>query len=99
MAVLYISESDAVRDIASLLAKVRAGAEVVIENEDSTVAVIVPPSNEIGEPEPGHDEWFRSEVQRVLDREPVERLSEEQVEAIFAQKRRASLLRLQGTPE
>ncbi len=47
MAVIHISEADAVRDFAGLLARVRTGAEVVIGSDEHPVAVIrsaVPPS-------------------------------------------------------
>jgi len=40
MAVIRISEADAARDFAGLMARVRAGVEVVIE--DGSVAVAVP---------------------------------------------------------
>jgi antitoxin (DNA-binding transcriptional repressor) of toxin-antitoxin stability system len=43
MAVIHISESDAVRDFAGLLARVRAGAEVVIEDGALPVAVVHTP--------------------------------------------------------
>ena len=52
MAVIHISESEAVRDFAGLLARVRAGAEVVIEDGALEVAVIhapVPPRRSIAE--------------------------------------------------
>jgi len=42
MAVIHISESEAARDFASLLAQVRAGAEVVIESGHHAVAVVRP---------------------------------------------------------
>ncbi len=43
--VIHISESEATADFASVLARVRAGAEVVIESEsgDVPVAVVHPP--------------------------------------------------------
>jgi len=44
MAVIHISESDAVRDFAGLLARVRAGAEVVIEDGALPVAVVHTPT-------------------------------------------------------
>lgn len=50
--VIHISEADAARDFAGLLARVRAGAEVVIESGKLPVAVIhapVPPSRSISE--------------------------------------------------
>ena len=40
MATIHISEADAARDFASLLARVRDGEEVVIENESSPAVVI-----------------------------------------------------------
>jgi antitoxin (DNA-binding transcriptional repressor) of toxin-antitoxin stability system len=40
MAVIHISESEAVRDFAGLLARVREGSEVVIEDGMTPVAVL-----------------------------------------------------------
>jgi antitoxin (DNA-binding transcriptional repressor) of toxin-antitoxin stability system len=40
MAVIHISEAEAARDFAGLLARVRAGAEIVIENGAQPVAVL-----------------------------------------------------------
>jgi antitoxin (DNA-binding transcriptional repressor) of toxin-antitoxin stability system len=40
MAVIHISESEAARDFAGLMARVRAGAEVVIEDGATPVAVV-----------------------------------------------------------
>lgn len=42
MAVIHISEADAARDFASLLALVRSGEEVVIGPEAAPVAVLKP---------------------------------------------------------
>jgi len=44
--VIHISEEEAARDFSSLIARVRAGAEVVIESKDAKlpVAVIHPPA-------------------------------------------------------
>jgi antitoxin (DNA-binding transcriptional repressor) of toxin-antitoxin stability system len=44
MAVIHISESEAVRDFAGLLARVRAGAEVVIGDGALAVAVLHAPA-------------------------------------------------------
>jgi antitoxin (DNA-binding transcriptional repressor) of toxin-antitoxin stability system len=44
MATFHISEAEAARDFAGLLARVRAGAEVVIEGEAFPVAVVRAPS-------------------------------------------------------
>ncbi len=44
MAVIHISEGEAARDFAGLLARVRAGAEVVIEDGSVAVAVVHPPA-------------------------------------------------------
>jgi antitoxin (DNA-binding transcriptional repressor) of toxin-antitoxin stability system len=43
MASVHMSEEDVVRDIAAVLAKVRDGLEVVVEQDRRTVAVIRPP--------------------------------------------------------
>jgi antitoxin (DNA-binding transcriptional repressor) of toxin-antitoxin stability system len=40
MATYRVSEAEAVRDFADLLARVRAGAEVVIESDSRPVAVV-----------------------------------------------------------
>ena len=40
MGVIHISESEASRDFASLLARVRAGEEVVIGSEDDPIAIM-----------------------------------------------------------
>ena len=44
MATYRISETDAARDLSSLLDRVRAGAEVVIEAENQPIAVMVQPA-------------------------------------------------------
>ena len=44
VAVVHISEAEAVRDFAGLLAQVRAGAEVVIEQGANPVAVVRMPA-------------------------------------------------------
>ena len=46
--VIHISEAEAASDFASLMARVRAGAEVVIEHDAQPVATIRP-----AEPQPG----------------------------------------------
>ncbi|HVW08746.1 MAG TPA: hypothetical protein VHC90_09190 [Bryobacteraceae bacterium] len=43
MAVIHISEAEAARDFAGVLARVRGGAEVIIESNDHPVAVIKSP--------------------------------------------------------
>jgi antitoxin (DNA-binding transcriptional repressor) of toxin-antitoxin stability system len=40
---IHISEADATSDFASVLARVRAGAEIVIESDHLPVAIIRPP--------------------------------------------------------
>ena len=67
MAILHISEADAIRDFAALLAHVRAGTEVVIEGELTPVAVLVPPLEQNVPLDPEHDAWFRVKVQQALD--------------------------------
>ena len=42
MATIHISEADLERDVAGVLAKVRQGAEIVVESENEAVAVIRP---------------------------------------------------------
>lgn len=44
MAVIHISEADAARDFGALLARVRAGEEIVIGPEGAPVAVLKPAS-------------------------------------------------------
>lgn len=43
MATFHISEAEAARDFAGLLARVRAGAEVVIEEDSRPIAVLRSP--------------------------------------------------------
>lgn len=40
MAVIHISEAEAASDFAGLLARVRAGAEIVIDNSDSSPVLL-----------------------------------------------------------
>ncbi len=42
MSLIHISETEAVRDFASVLTHVRAGAEVVIESDHRPIAVLRP---------------------------------------------------------
>ena len=84
MAVIHISEADAVRDLAGLLERVRAGAEVVIESNAAPVAVLrtpAPPRRSIEEciallPEDSTatiDEDFAGDVEKAVGahREPL----------------------------
>ena len=41
--VIYISEAEAASDFAALLARVRAGTEVIIEHDDQPIAVVHAP--------------------------------------------------------
>jgi prevent-host-death family protein len=45
--VIHISEAEAARDFASLLARVRAGAEIVIEKDARPVAVVSPAESSV----------------------------------------------------
>lgn len=44
MATIHISEAEAAGDFAGLMARVRAGAEVVIESDAEPVAILRPPA-------------------------------------------------------
>jgi antitoxin (DNA-binding transcriptional repressor) of toxin-antitoxin stability system len=83
--VIHISEAEAARDFAALLARVRAGAEIVIESGALPVAVIhapVPPRRLISEciallPENSTavmDADFAKDVESAIEshREPLE---------------------------
>lgn len=96
MPILHISEADAIRDFASVLAKVRAGSEVVIEDGATTVALLLPPGIESETCEAGYDEWLQSELQQTLSNDPAKRIGEEQAEEIMAERRRAALQQLQS---
>jgi len=48
MATFHISEAEAARDFAAVMARVREGAEVVIESEALAVAVVRPPAKPRG---------------------------------------------------
>ena len=84
MATIHISATEAARDFARLLARVRAGAEVVIEDGSLTVAVLhtpAPPRRSIEEciallPEDSPatiDEDFAKDVEEAIaiHREPL----------------------------
>jgi antitoxin (DNA-binding transcriptional repressor) of toxin-antitoxin stability system len=84
MATIHISATEAARDFAGLLARVRAGAEVVIEDGPLTVAVLhtpAPPRRSIEEciallPEDSPatiDEDFARDVEEAVaaHREPL----------------------------
>lgn len=84
MATIHISEAEAARDFAGLLARVRAGAEIVIESGTQPVAVIHmpdPPRRSIEEciallPEDSPaviDEEFARDVEEAVavHREPL----------------------------
>jgi len=84
MAVIHISETEAVRDFAGLLARVRAGAEIVIEDGSLPVAVVhipAPARRSIAEciamlPEDSSatiDEDFARDVEKAVEahREPL----------------------------
>jgi antitoxin (DNA-binding transcriptional repressor) of toxin-antitoxin stability system len=84
MATLRISAAEAARDFAAVLARVRAGAEVVIEDGSLTVAVLhlpAPPNRSIEEciallPEDSPatiDEDFARDVEEAVaaNREPL----------------------------
>ena len=84
MATIHISEADAARNFAGLLAQVRAGAEIVIESDAAPVAVLrtaTPPRRAIEEciallPEDSPaiiDEDFARDVQEAVaaHREPL----------------------------
>lgn len=84
MATIHISADEAARDFASLLARVRAGAEVIIEDGSLTVAVLhtpTPPRRSVEEclallPEDSSatiDEDFARDVEEAVaaHREPL----------------------------
>ena len=48
MATIRISEAEAIRDFAGLMAHVRLGAEVVIENDERAAAVVRPATPSAG---------------------------------------------------
>jgi antitoxin (DNA-binding transcriptional repressor) of toxin-antitoxin stability system len=84
MATIHISETEAARDLAGLLARVRAGAEVVIESDAALVVLRTPapPRRSIEEaiallPEDSPatiDEDFARDVQEAVSahREPLD---------------------------
>ncbi|HWZ51598.1 MAG TPA: hypothetical protein VNW54_09040 [Granulicella sp.] len=98
LAIIHISEADAVRDFAAVLEQVRSGSEVVIDGDVAAVAVLVPSSEQSAVPEPEHDAWFRAQIQEALDdRGPG--IPADEVEARFALRRAASLAKFNGSAE
>ena len=98
MAIIHISEADAVRDFAAVLEHVRSGSEVVIEEQGTVVAVLMPPTEPSTAPDPEHDAWFRAQVQEALDDERPG-IPGEEVEARFAARRAASLRKIKSSAE
>src|SRR5271154_7161649 len=98
MEIIHISEADAVRDFAAVLAHVRAGSEVVIEGEGAAIAVLIPPTDTEAASDPEYDAWFRSQVQEALD-DPRPGIPNEEVEAEFAQRRAATLRTIKSPAE
>jgi len=85
MATFHISEAEAIRDFAGVLARIRTGAEVVIESGNHAIAVVqpsTPPRRTISEclallPEDSTsvmDDDFAADVQEFVDshREPLD---------------------------
>ena len=82
MATIHISEAEAVRDFAGLLARVRAGAEIVIESGTYPAAVLraaTPPRRSISESialaearskelgyKPGMDAGFAADMEEII---------------------------------
>ena len=93
MAVLYVSEADAVRDPAALFDHVRAGNEVVIEGQHAPIATLAPVNFKEPGADPEYDAWFVAQVDEALA-DPRERIPSEVVEAYFLKRRRASALKL-----
>lgn len=82
MATIYMSEAEAARDFAGLLARVRAGAEIVIGSDQHPAAVIravAPPRRSLSESialaeahsrelgfKPGMDAGFAADLEEIL---------------------------------
>ncbi len=102
MEIIYISEADAVRDFAAVLAHVRAGSEVVIEGESAPVAVLIPPTDADPIPRPrpirSMTHGFAPRCRRRSTiHGPVSQ--DEEVEAEFAQRRAATLRTIKSSAE
>ena len=93
MAVIHISEAEAVRDFAKVLSHVRAGSEVIIDSDLAPIAVLVPSAEMTTTPDAGHDAWFRAMVSQSLNDSRPDSPSDV-VEAHFANRRAASLLKI-----
>lgn len=76
MATLHISEAEAIRDFAGVLARVRAGQEVVIDAGETAVAVLSPAqrstdrllseSLRLSSPEPTMDPDFAADLDEII---------------------------------
>jgi prevent-host-death family protein len=96
MAVIHISETDAVRDFAAVLARVRAGDEVIIDSHSNPIAVLIPPAEQESQPGSEHDRWFRAQVQMALDDDRPSTDADE-VEAHFARRRASASQKIAGS--
>jgi len=93
MAIVHVSEAEAIRDPAALFQQVREGFEVVIESDDAPIARLIPPEQRLREAE--YEAWFLEQVDHALA-DTREGVDSEVVEAHFAERRRASALKLAG---
>ena len=95
MATFYLSEAEVLRDPAGLLARARDGAEVVIEGEESVIARLVPADGRERKSDPEYEAWFLEQIEEALAG-PRKGIDAVEVETHFAERRRASALRLAG---
>jgi antitoxin (DNA-binding transcriptional repressor) of toxin-antitoxin stability system len=95
MSVLHLSEAELIRDPAAKLTHVRAGVEVIIEDDAAPLARVVPTELDHATADPHYDAWFVAQVDAALadTREPI---ASEKVEAYLAERRRHSDLKLLG---
>ena len=89
MAVVYMSEAEAVNNAASIIERVRQGDEVVIHDGAAQVARVVPTKLLESKADPEHDAMVLAKIEQSLA-DPRPPLDGEAVEAYFASRRQAS---------
>jgi antitoxin (DNA-binding transcriptional repressor) of toxin-antitoxin stability system len=95
MSTVHITEAEVLQNPAALLAYVRAGAEVVIEDEQQAIGRVYPqvPATPTGDP--AYDAWFIEQVDEALASDPATDIDGDVVEAQFAERRRLSMFKAQ----
>jgi hypothetical protein len=93
MSTMHITEAEVLQNPAALLAHIRAGVAVVIEDEQQTIGKIYPEAPAEPTGDPAYDAWFIEQIDEALASDPAMDIDGDVVEAHFAERRRLSMLK------